>query len=171
MTWLLHLYPPRWRRRYGKEFVALIAPQRFSFLTVLDILGGAVDAWIEPQSHLASSAAPQPEGETTMVAKMMRLRCAGSGEAPSRADSLKGAAVILAGTLVSVLAATWMQRRAIAPVFAETLMSGGWLFAFVLAMPYTTTKGWPARTQAVFMAAVMAVVGALMFGGVWINRG
>ena len=39
MTWLLYLYPPRWRRRYGKEFVALIAPQRVSFFTVLDIIG------------------------------------------------------------------------------------------------------------------------------------
>ena len=38
MTWLLKLYPPRWRRRYGKEFVALIASQRFSLVTVLDII-------------------------------------------------------------------------------------------------------------------------------------
>ena len=43
MTWLLKLYPPRWRRRYGKEFLALIAPQRFSIVTVLDIIGGAID--------------------------------------------------------------------------------------------------------------------------------
>lgn len=171
MTWLLYLYPPRWRRRYGKEFVALIAPQRFSFLTVLDILGGATDAWIQPQSHLASSAAPQPEGETTMLAKMMRLRCAGYGETPTTADSVKGAAIIIGGTLLCVIVATWMERRSIAPVAAETLMSSGWLIAFVLSMPYTTTKGWPARTQAVFMAAVMAVVGMLLFGGVWINRG
>ena len=171
MTWLLHLYPPRWRRRDGKEFVALLAPQRFSLLTVFDILGGAVDAWIQPQSHLASSAAPQPEGEMTMIAKMMRLRCAGYGETPTPVDSVKGAAIILGGTLLSVVAATWMQRRSMAPVLAETLMSGGWLFAFVLAMPFTTMKGWPARTQAVCIAVVMTVVGTLMFGGVWINRG
>jgi hypothetical protein len=170
MTWLFYLYPPEWRRRYGKEFVALIAPQRFSFFTVLDIIGGAIDAWIQPQSHLASPA-PQPEGETTMLAKMMRLRCAGHGETPTTADSVKGAAIILGGTLLCVIVATWMQRRSIAPVFAEALMSGGWLIAFVLSMPYTALKGWPARTQAVFMAVVMTVVGTLMFGGVWINRG
>jgi hypothetical protein len=171
MTWLLYLYPPRWRRRYGKEFVALIAPQRFSFFTVLDIIGGAIDAWFQPQSHLAPRAAPQPEGETSMLAKMMRLRCAGHGETPTTADSVKGAAVTIGGTILAVVVATWLQRRSIAPVFAETLMTGGWLIAFVASMPYTALKGWPARTQAVFMAVLMTVVGTLMFGGIWINRG
>lgn len=78
MTWLLNLYPPRWRRRYGEEFLALIAPQRFSFVTVLDIIGGAIDAWTRPQSHLAARAPAQSEGDTIMLAKMMRLRSAAS---------------------------------------------------------------------------------------------
>jgi hypothetical protein len=170
MTWLLKLYPPRWRRRYGEEFVALIASQPFSFLTVLDIIGGAIDAWIQPQSHLAPPAAPQSEGETLMLAKLMRLRCAGQGQTPTKADSIKGAAVILGGTALCVVVATWMQRRSIAPLYSETLMSSGWLIAFVLSMPYTTLKGWPARTQAIFIGVLLMVVVSLVFGGVWINR-
>jgi hypothetical protein len=101
VTWLLKLYPPRWRRRYGKEFLALIAPQRFSIVTVLDIIGGAIDAWTQPRSHLAARAAGQSEGDTIRLAKQMRLRCAGYGAKTTTADGLKGAGVILGGTLLS----------------------------------------------------------------------
>ena len=169
MTWLLKLYPPRWRRRYGKEFVALIAPQRFSLVTVLDIIGGAIDAWIQPQSHLASRAAAQSEGDTIMLARVMRLRCAGHGAKPTTADAMKGAGVTLAGTALSVVVATWMQRQSVDPVYTQTLMSGGWLIAFVVSMPYTTLKGWPGRTQAIFVGVLSMVVVSLVFGGTWIN--
>jgi hypothetical protein len=169
MTWLLKLYPPRWRRRYGKEFVALIASQPFSFVTVLDIIGGAIDAWTQPQSHLADRAAAQSEGDTIMLAKLMRLRCAGHGTTPTTADAVKGAGVILAGTALSVLVARWMQRHSVDAVYTQTLMSSGWLIAFVVAMPYTTLKGWPGRTQAIFIAVLLMMVVSLVLGGAWIN--
>ena len=54
MTWLLKLYPPGWRRRYGDEFTQLIAAQSFSLATTIDVLAGAIDAWINPQ--MAASA-------------------------------------------------------------------------------------------------------------------
>lgn len=169
MTWLLKLYPPRWRRRYGKEFVALIASQRFSFVTVLDIIGGAIDAWTQPQPHLAARAAAQSEGDTIMVAKLMRLRCAGHGAKPTTADGMKGAGVTLAGTILSVLVATWMHRQSVDPVYTQTLMSSGWLIAFVVSMPYTALKGWPGRTQAIFIGVLLTAVVSLLFGGAWIN--
>ncbi|HEU4694383.1 MAG TPA: hypothetical protein VFS23_38710 [Vicinamibacterales bacterium] len=169
MTWLLRLYPARWRRRYGEEFLALIAPQRFSFVTVLDIIGGAIDAWTQPQSHLAARAA-QSEGDTTMLAKMMRLRCAGYGAKATTYDGLKGAGVMLGGTLLSVLVARWMQRQSVDPVYTQTLMSSGWLIAFVVSMPYTTLKGWPGRTQAIFISALLMLVVFLALGGAWISR-
>jgi hypothetical protein len=169
VTWLLMLYPPRWRRRYGEEFRALIAPQRFSIVTVLDIIGGAIDAWTQPQSHLAARAAAQPEGDTTMLAKMMRLRCEGYGEKTTTADGLKGAGVILGGTLLSVLVATWMRRQSVDQVYTEALMTNGWLFSFIVSMHYTSLKGWPARTQAIFISVLLTVVAFLALGGTWIN--
>ena len=125
MTWLLKLYPPQWRRRYGEEFLALIAQQRFSFATVFDIIGGAIDAWTQPQSHLAARAASQPEGDTIMLAKVMRLRCAGYGAKATAVDGLKGAGVILGGTGLSVLVAAWMRQQSVDPVYPQALMANG----------------------------------------------
>lgn len=167
MTWLLYLYPPRWRRRYGREFVELIASQRFSLLTVFDIIGGAIDAWMQPQPHVAARAATHAEGDTIMLAKVMRLRSTGHGEQPTPADAMKQAAVVIGGSLLSVIIATWMQRRALHPEYAEALMVNGWLIAFVVSMPLTTTKGWPMRTQCVFIGGVLAV----LLGLAWINIG
>jgi hypothetical protein len=42
--WLLRLYPPAWRARYGDEFAALLELAPLSLWTVLDILLGALDA-------------------------------------------------------------------------------------------------------------------------------
>ena len=168
MTWLLKLYPPRWRRRYGEEFRALIEPQRFSFVTVFDIIGGAIDAWTQPQSHLAARSAAQSEGGTIMLAKAMRLRCAGYGATTTMADGVKGAGVILGGTLVSVLVATWMRQQAVDPVYTQAVMNNGWLVSFVVSMRYTTLKGWPARTQAVFIGVLLLVVVSLAVGSAWI---
>ena len=164
MTWLLKLYPPRWRRRYGEEFLALIAPQRFSFATVFDIIGGAIDAWTQPQSHLAA----QPEGDRIMLAKVMRLRCAGYGEKATAVDGLKGAGVILGGTLLSVLVAAWMRRQSVDPVYTQALMANGWLLASIVSMPYTTLKGWPRRTQAIFMGVLSMAVVSIALGASWL---
>lgn len=47
--WLLHLYPPTWRARYGDEFAALLEQYPFSFMTIINVLLGALDAHIAPQ--------------------------------------------------------------------------------------------------------------------------
>ena len=47
--WLLRLYPPAWRGRYGEEFAALLAETRFSPFVVCDVVFGAVDAHLHPE--------------------------------------------------------------------------------------------------------------------------
>jgi hypothetical protein len=42
--WLLRLYPPAWRERYGDEFAALLELAPLSLWTVLDMVLGALDA-------------------------------------------------------------------------------------------------------------------------------
>jgi len=168
VTWLLKLYPPRWRRRYGTEFLALIAPQPFSIGVSIDIIGGAIDAWTQPQAHLAR-AASHTEGDKDMLAKAMRLRCAGYGAKTTTADGLKSAGVILGGTVLAVLVAAWMKRQPIDPIWAKTLATNGWLIAVIGSERYTTLKGWPGRRQAIFMGAQLTLILLLTFGAAWIK--
>ena len=58
MKWLLWLYPRRWRRRYSDEFLAVLEERGFSLMVVLDVLRGALDAWLHPQLV----AVPAPVG-------------------------------------------------------------------------------------------------------------
>ena len=52
------LYPRAWRQRYGAEMEQMLAGQRPTFRTVLDLVAGAIDARLNP--HLVS--APQSGG-------------------------------------------------------------------------------------------------------------
>jgi len=45
MKWLIYLYPKRWRKRYGVEFIEVLKQTDFSFKTVFDLFLGAIDAW------------------------------------------------------------------------------------------------------------------------------
>ncbi len=56
MRWLLWLYPRRWRQRYGDELAAMLAAEHgFSLRVLLDVVRGALDAWLHPE--LAGPAA------------------------------------------------------------------------------------------------------------------
>ncbi|MEP6693869.1 MAG: hypothetical protein ABJB39_04440 [Chloroflexota bacterium] len=46
MRWFVRLYPPAWRERYEDEFVALLPTRGVTTSIALDILRGAVDAWL-----------------------------------------------------------------------------------------------------------------------------
>ena len=87
MTWLIRLYPPAWRRRYGRELAELLAAQPASFRTAVDLVAGAVDAWLNPQSSTAVTAANAKGG--AMVPKMLKLRSAGYGANVATADDIK----------------------------------------------------------------------------------
>ena len=45
VLWILALYPPWWRRRYGGEVAAVLEQSAPSLGSALDLLRGAVDAW------------------------------------------------------------------------------------------------------------------------------
>ena len=104
-----------------------------------------------------------------MLARIMRLRCAGYGAKTTAADGLKGVGVILGGTLLSVLVATWMRRQAVEPAYTQALIYNGWLLSFVVSMRYGSLKGWPGRTQAIFISVLLALIFLIAFGAAWIN--
>jgi hypothetical protein len=88
VTWLIRLYPPAWRRRYGRELAELLAAQPASFRTAVDLVAGAVDAWLNPQLSTAVTAA-NAKGAGAMLPKMLKLRSAGYGANVATADDIK----------------------------------------------------------------------------------
>lgn len=168
MTWLIRLYPPAWRRRYGRELAELIATQPQSFGMAIDLVVGAIDAWISPQSSTAGTAA-ETKGAGTMVSDMLRLRCAGHGPSVTPADTRKAVTVTIGGTLALTLAWMWGMSRYGSNPYLESLFLVSWIPPMLFGLRHTSLKGRPGRVQAVFIAGNTAIVTAIMLVATWIN--
>ena len=48
VKWILRLYPSAWRQRYQEEMQALLELHTITAATALDLLFGALDAWLDP---------------------------------------------------------------------------------------------------------------------------
>jgi hypothetical protein len=48
VTWIIKLYPRRWRERYQVEMLAVLEQHTISLVTLLDLLLGALDARLDP---------------------------------------------------------------------------------------------------------------------------
>lgn len=169
MTWLVKLYPPAWRRRYGRELTELIATQPASFGMAIDLVAAAVDAWLNPQSSTAVAAA-DPKGAGAMIPKILHLKCAGYGPTVTKADNLKAAAVMLGGSLLAVLAYWWATARYGKDPYLESLFLVSWLVLFVFSQHYTTLKGRPVLVQAVLIGGQAAVIVAIALAAVWMGE-
>jgi hypothetical protein len=169
VIWLIRLYPPAWRRRYGRELAELLVRQPASFRTSVDLCAGAVDAWLNPQSSTTVTTA-DAKGAGAMLPRMLRLRCSGYGPDVTKSDSLKAATVTIGGTLALVAALTgaiaWYGKN---PYF-ESLMLMGWLVPWLVSQHYTTYKGRSARVQAVLIGGPAVIVIAIALASAWLNN-
>ncbi len=78
--YLVRLYPRRWRERYGDDFLATVGHGPVSPRHVVDILFGAIDAWLSRE--------------------MRPFACARTRSAVTPRDGLLGAAIMLAAAFV-----------------------------------------------------------------------
>ena len=92
MRWLLHLYPPAWRRRYRHEVEAYLETESRRLRTALDLIAGAVDAWLNPK--WIPDVAKAGGGQALITAS----RC--GSVAISTADAGRSAAWMIGTTLV-----------------------------------------------------------------------
>src|SRR5215472_16616762 len=53
---LVRLYPPAWKARYAEEFVALVGTDPLHVQQVVDIVSGAIDAWLSRDARRALSS-------------------------------------------------------------------------------------------------------------------
>jgi hypothetical protein len=167
--WLVRLYPPAWRRRYGRELADLIASHPSSLATAIDLIAGAIDAWLDPQSSASVSRTPETKGGGTMLAKMMRLGCAGYGPTITSADVWKSLVVTLGGTLALTVLWMWASRRFQGNPFIESFALMAFLFPVLLGLRYTSLKGRSAAVQAIFIFGLSGVLMTISVIATWLG--
>jgi hypothetical protein len=156
VTWILRIYPPAWRRRYGEEFLELVGAQRLSLALIVDIIAGAVDAWIHPQRSSRPNATKDKEDRMT-VERTLRLSCSGYGSTLTARDRFKCVAATLGSVLV--LTPLWIWLRLRMPENVDTLsLSPMTFFApYFIGMKYTYLKDRSATTQLLIIGGAIAV--------------
>jgi hypothetical protein len=169
MTWLLHLYPPRWRRRYGDELAAMLAGQRFSLATSVDLVAGAIDVWLHPAATMAATAAATETEEKSMTGMLAKLNCAAlAGPNVSKPDQWKAAGVTVGLTVVLSLAWMAVHVRFHDNPYADSLSMMPIIVSWLFSMRYTYLKNRRWSVQAAFIGGFSAVVAAVLLGAGWI---
>jgi hypothetical protein len=166
VTWLLKLYPPRWRQRYGGELTEWVAAQPFSIGAAVDLIAGAIDAWLHPQ--LAGPATPDTRGDVSMIARMMQLKCAGYGPDVTASDKRKSAAVIIGGALGLTPLWLWAQWRQ-DNVYVLALAPMAYFLPYLVSLHYTSLKGRSARAQTILIGGLGVALAAFLVGVAWIS--
>jgi hypothetical protein len=164
MNWLLRLYPARWRERYGEEFGAVLASQSASVGLVLNVLAGAIDAYLHPQIqqlHSEQINSKQTPGDDAMTLAMLQ-RCAAGG--PKRSPQDKRAAsrsMIISALIMSALylGLTKIYRGAL-PVQAFGYASVPFLSLVYEQTAYLRNR--PRLTQAFLLGAGYTAMYAFM---------
>lgn len=169
MTWLIRLYPRRFRLRYGAELADLIAARPFSVRTTVDLIAGAIDAWIHPQLLAAVQAKPDAEGEKTMMARLMRFECAGYGEEITAADTKKSLAITFLGTIVMLFGWWWIRRSFGVNPYVVALAGNSFLVPYFFSLRYTTLKGRSAGVQWAFIIGITVMVALVSLLAAWIG--
>ena len=167
MTWLLKLYPPRWRRRYGGELTELIAAQPFSIGAAVDLIAGAIDAWFHPQ--LVVPAVPDVKGDASMIARIMQLKCAGYGPDVTASDKFKSGAVNIGGTLLLAILWLWAQRRFGGNDYVTALSPMAYLLPYLVSLHYTSLKGRSGRAQMTLIVGFGAALTTFLLLVGWIG--
>jgi hypothetical protein len=159
---LLRLYPRAWRERYGEEFVSMTGPGALGPQQVIDIVSGAIDAWLSADVRDATRAyGVAPTGGGPMTLKSMMV-CGQAQMRYTTRDSLIGAGVMIGATLIlSVLGIE--VRRAGWPQTGEVLTSLAFFGGLTLSMPFWLMKGQPWKAQVAIAGTTFALVIAAGF--------
>ncbi len=154
---LLALYPRAWRERYGEEFLATVGDDPLNLQEVIDILSGAIDAWLSADVRRATTVRRVAPSR----GKPMLLKSLGTCDRTSRGytqrDSLIGAGVMIAATLVFSLLGI-AARRDGWQVTGEILLNLGFLGSLLLSMPFWLMKGQPWKAQVVMVGTTLALL-------------
>ncbi|HEY7285304.1 MAG TPA: hypothetical protein VH497_07670 [Vicinamibacterales bacterium] len=152
---LLALFPPRWRERYGEEFLATVEDGRLGLRDTIDIMFAAFDAWISADVRRATISTAGTDAGGRMSINSL-LACRREAAAVTPRDALIGAAVMLAGSLLFKTLA--YASRDTLPAATHVLTDLAFLGPFTLSMPFWLMKGQPWKAQAAIVGGTLAIL-------------
>jgi len=172
MTAWLRLYPGPWRARYGDEMEALLEERRPGPRERLDLLRGAVDAWLHPPapSRVPAASALIGGGLWTIAAAAVITQPT-PADWPGYIADVLGVAILavcflFVATLGVSLRAEGRGRRAGTVAVALTLVGYPAWIAALVATAAGTLDG-----SALAAAQTLAMLGAALVGVVLVRVG
>jgi hypothetical protein len=151
---LVRLYPRAWRDRYGEEFLATVGQGALRLQQVIDIVAGAIDAWLSSEMRRAGQPAGSPHRGPVMSHTLKSAVCGGTKLRFSNRDALIGAGVMI-GTSFVCLALGLYARRSGMLVTGEILKSLAFPGSMILSLPFWMLKGQPWKAQAVLIGGTL----------------
>jgi hypothetical protein len=159
---LIRLYPRAWRRRYGREMRELLAHRQTSLRTVADLIAGAIDARLNPQS---ATVAPITEGDHSMSNV---FGCNPLGV--SRQDQWRSSAWMIGGTIGLALTSILLQWQMGKNAFSESLIYAAFPASLMLSSECTYLKRYSGQARTVMSIGGAALIVLMMWGAVAIGN-
>lgn len=162
---LLRLYPGRWRARYGEEMTALLEARSLSWRDRLDLMGGALDAWIHPPtpSRTPAIAALVGGGLWTVVAAWVLFQPTPPDWPGYLLEVVPVAGVAVAFLSVAALACALRASDAGVGVFRLTAAIAAVGYVSWMAVLAATATGW-ADGPGLAAVQTLAIVGTTLIG-------
>jgi hypothetical protein len=153
MKFLLNLYPAAWQKRYRAEMEAQFDIDLPVFRTSLDLLAGAVDAWLHPEWL------PETQNIGATETMITASRCAPLEI--SRADALHSAAWMIGLSLLLTGVGVTLDKTLGENVMTNALLYSAFFIALTLSSSRTFLK--PYSQSARRIMTIAASVGWYLF--------
>jgi hypothetical protein len=157
---LLYLYPRAWRKRYGEEFLATIGGGSLHLQQVIDIVSGAIDAWLSADVRRSTTLSRVAPHEGGLILLKPIAVCESKQVRYTTRDSLIGAGVMIGATLFLTMLGI-AARRGGWPATGEALLNLSFLGSLTLSMPFWLMKGQPWKAQVVIVGGTFTLLIAI----------
>ena len=142
MKLLLNLYPPSWQRRYRSEVEELLKEETVKFRTILDLMAGAVDAWLNPNVNLE---------ETIMMRETMITVSRCKSTEISTAEGVRCAILIIVLCLVFTFIGVTLDKTLGPNIYVKAFLNSAFFISFTIACGYTFLKPYSRAARNVIM--------------------
>ncbi len=155
---LIRFYPRAWRERYGEEFLETVGHGALHLQQVIDIVAGAIDAWLSADVRRATRTSAQLNGHGAgTMTQSLNAVCGDTKLRFTPRDGWWAGAVMIAGTFL-LLALGIFARRNGMPVTGEILKGVAFPVSLTLTMPISILKGQPWRAQVVLVGGTLMLL-------------